>query len=317
MQSSFSITFERPVLQRASKACHNCRIKKVKCDLAAQRASCTNCDRNGTECHTLKSKRGKKRPASQEAHGAIQGARKYPSLISGESRRSDSPIVVDQDPANNDFQPFETSPEPTNVRLSQHPHVNDNYQAHEIDCSVLHRQLSYTSLIRKSHVEPQALPKDDDLFISTPSESVSGTGRAITGSPRKAVYGLPEYIQDVNEHVGVHDTEILWKCGAFDVPSPPLRSALIEAFIEFVYPTMPVVDLKNLILATSLSMESEGPKISILLFQAIMFSAVAFVDDTLLMKDGFLSRLTARRIFLRRAKVRSFRATASALWLIC
>lgn len=51
---------ERAIKKRASQACHHCRTRKVKCDVAKSGAPCHNCSSDGIECVILESKRSRK-----------------------------------------------------------------------------------------------------------------------------------------------------------------------------------------------------------------------------------------------------------------
>lgn len=51
---------QRPTRKRASRACQQCRLRKVKCNLVKARPPCNNCQFDGSECITSASKRGRK-----------------------------------------------------------------------------------------------------------------------------------------------------------------------------------------------------------------------------------------------------------------
>src|ERR1700677_1696558 len=51
--------FHRTIKKRASQACHQCRLRKIRCDLVATGPPCNNCQFDGTECTTLVSKRSR------------------------------------------------------------------------------------------------------------------------------------------------------------------------------------------------------------------------------------------------------------------
>ena len=50
----------RPVKRRASKACHCCRSRKVRCDVVERGTPCTNCRLDMVKCVVHDSKRPKK-----------------------------------------------------------------------------------------------------------------------------------------------------------------------------------------------------------------------------------------------------------------
>lgn len=51
---------DRVVKKRASQACHNCRTRKVKCDLVAAGIPCSNCKADNVECIVIESRRSRK-----------------------------------------------------------------------------------------------------------------------------------------------------------------------------------------------------------------------------------------------------------------
>lgn len=50
----------RPVKRRASKACHCCRSRKVRCDVVESGIPCTNCRLDEVDCQVTEGKRRKK-----------------------------------------------------------------------------------------------------------------------------------------------------------------------------------------------------------------------------------------------------------------
>lgn len=92
--------------------------------------------------------------------------------------------------------------------------------------------------------------------------------------------------------------------GALSIPPDEFRNALLLSYIEFVHPYLPLVDLRDLLAIMDEGVGENG-KISILLFQSIMFAGAAFVDTAQLNQGGFSTRKAARRMFFRRARVRS------------
>ena len=56
----------RTVKRRASKACHCCRARKVRCDVIESGTPCTNCRLDQVECVVSHSKRRKKSPGDDD-----------------------------------------------------------------------------------------------------------------------------------------------------------------------------------------------------------------------------------------------------------
>lgn len=113
---------------------------------------------------------------------------------------------------------------------------------------------------------------------------------------------LPGYIAPLPESTDRDEGEYLVAIGALRIPETHLRDSLLQAFIEYVYPSLPVVDLEELLIILQDKHGGNG-QVSLLVFQAIMFAGSAFVDLNCLRAAGFENRKTARRILFRKVKV--------------
>lgn len=111
---------------------------------------------------------------------------------------------------------------------------------------------------------------------------------------------LPPFIYNPFQSWGPVDLGFLSSKGALRLPSFPTQCALIESYIEYAYPYMPVVDISTLV-ATIHNYD----RIALLLYQAILFAGAAFVDcDGLPEEDSdFKDRRSARRLLAHRVTV--------------
>lgn len=98
------------------------------------------------------------------------------------------------------------------------------------------------------------------------------------------------------------DIQYLWKKGALAIPDIAFRNALLQAFIEYVYPYMPLLELHDFLRIVDRN-DGESGKISLVLFQAVMFAGTAFVDKSYLTAAGYPTRKAARKAFYQRARV--------------
>ena len=98
--------------------------------------------------------------------------------------------------------------------------------------------------------------------------------------------------QDRNSQAGYHplrpdlDEDILWllrKKDALSLPPQPLRDHLLRAYVKYVHPFLPLLDLEEFM--QSFERTGEGT-ISLVLWQAIMFAGTAFVDIVHLESEG-------------------------------
>jgi hypothetical protein len=139
------------------------------------------------------------------------------------------------------------------------------------------------------------------------------------GSQRPALYAsdidpcaplaeipLPNYIK-APDNINSDDLEYLWNEGALTIPHTFLKNALLLAYVEYVHPSLPLINLHELLATTCANITHERPRedkrISLLLFQAIMFTGSAFVDQISLQMAGYSSRREARAILYQKVKV--------------
>ncbi len=98
------------------------------------------------------------------------------------------------------------------------------------------------------------------------------------------------------------DIQYLWKKGALSIPDTIFRNALLQAYIEFVHPYMPLIELHDFLRIVDRN-DGENGKISLVLFQAVMFAGTAFVDMAFLEAAGYTTRKSARKAFYQKARV--------------
>ncbi|KAG2002723.1 hypothetical protein GB937_009593 [Aspergillus fischeri] len=104
----------------------------------------------------------------------------------------------------------------------------------------------------------------------------------------------------MSEDIPEEDMEYLEFKGVFRVPDTILRHELLKAFVESVYPFLPVLDLESFLLPV---ISNDGVQtVSLLLFHAVMFSATAFVQLKHLHNAGYETRKEAREQFYLRAR---------------
>ena len=113
---------------------------------------------------------------------------------------------------------------------------------------------------------------------------------------------LPDYLKPLPPRMTSVDIDYLFAKGALSLPDTPVRNALLRAFLEYVHPYMPLIELHELLHIIDEGTGQSG-RISLLLFQAIMFAGTAFVDVKYLRSAGYSSRKAARRAFFQKARV--------------
>jgi hypothetical protein len=123
--------------------------------------------------------------------------------------------------------------------------------------------------------------------------------------PQKPTPGeLPRFIKPLPAKIGPDEISYLEKKGALSVPRGTLRSEMLRAYVEFVHPYMPLLDLHDFLAMVDGRDETKG-KVSLILFQAVMFAGSAFVDMDHLRAAGYASRKDARKDFFQKTRVSS------------
>lgn len=113
---------------------------------------------------------------------------------------------------------------------------------------------------------------------------------------------LPRFIKPLPAKIGPEEISYLEKKGALTVPKGTLRSEMLRAYVEFVHPYMPLLDLHDFLTVIDRSDGSKG-KVSLILFQAVMFAGSAFVDMSHLRFAGYATRKEARKDFFQKTRV--------------
>lgn len=77
---------------------------------------------------------------------------------------------------------------------------------------------------------------------------------------------------------------------------------MLRAYVEFVHPYMPLLDLHDFLTIIDRPDGSNG-KVSLILFQAVMFAGSAFIDMQHLRTAGYATRKEARKDFFQKTRV--------------
>ncbi|RKL12292.1 Cutinase transcription factor 1 beta [Fusarium oxysporum] len=132
------------------------------------------------------------------------------------------------------------------------------------------------------------IPKSTDAsigsFTGLAATKVSNEAAASKEAIKHGVPSLgdqvPPGFKPLPTKVAAEDVRYLRSKGALSVPSVPLQSALLQAYVEYVNPYMPL-ELFPFLNAINAG-DGRAEKVSLLMYQAVMFSATAFVDIELL-----------------------------------
>ena len=114
---------------------------------------------------------------------------------------------------------------------------------------------------------------------------------------------LPAFVRPLPRKIDDDDVKYLGAKGALAIPNISLQNALLQAYVEYVHPYMPLMDAHEFLNIVHRHDGLNG-QTSLLLYQAVMFSATAFVDMRLLRQAGYPTRKAARKAFFQKTRVR-------------
>ncbi|CAK7235761.1 hypothetical protein SBRCBS47491_009405 [Sporothrix bragantina] len=159
--------------------------------------------------------------------------------------------------------------------------------------------------------------RDSSTAVATGSVSAPGSHAAATPSnnttnspsmlpPYSPPPPLPSFIAPFRNKIPADDRAFLARKGALTVPDFDLRVAILRGYIFSVHPFMPMLDIKPFVQAVLSSDEEPLPserRISLLLFQAVMFAGLSSLEPHYLHRLGFATAKQAREVFFVRVKL--------------
>jgi hypothetical protein len=295
----------RSVKRRASRACHCCRSRKVRCDVVESGTPCTNCRLDEVECMVSDSKRRKRPRADGEGSNPSPGSSNDSSEeLPGFNAYEETgvrhiPATLDEFLVTGpsgclDFEMDHHVPHmlcmsfwPGQQRALA-DHALDQTQGHRLTREERVRRMSSISQPPASNLPSPVQIASNPYF--TPQR------------PQHAGANLPSYIRALPPRILADDIDYLQRKGALTVPDTRLRNELLRSYVQYVHPYMPLVDLKDFL--HPIERNDGNSPVSLLLFQAVMFAASAYLDMRFLHAQGFDNRKAARKIFFQRARVR-------------
>lgn len=270
---------ERVIKHRSSKACRSCRHRKVRCDVAAKGARCTNCELDGMECVVLPSRRGH----SRRARYSSEQRPSLPTLSKNSGSQSVPDATYTRSPQTSASMqaPDNTGSVPAVVTFDE-----DVEQA-----ATGPEQTSETQRDRWEDGPPGAFE-----VLLTP-ETRTDTAPQQSSPFRESI--LPVFIAPLPSRILPEDLEYLTRKGAFELPEPRLRVEIVQAYLFSVHPFMPMLEVEPFLRALQ---EHDG-QISLLLFQAVMFAGCHSLPPDIIHQLGFQSPKQARQVFFNRARL--------------
>ncbi|KAE9566646.1 hypothetical protein CGMCC3_g17169 [Colletotrichum fructicola] len=114
--------------------------------------------------------------------------------------------------------------------------------------------------------------------------------------------GLPAFVKTPCVKITEENLIRLQDEGALTLPPPPIQNALLQSYADYVHPPMPLLELYDFLTIIN-DQSGLNDQVSLLLYQAVMFAATAFVDTKILTQAGYSTGKAARKAFFRRARL--------------
>ncbi|KAJ4248462.1 hypothetical protein NW762_012799 [Fusarium torreyae] len=291
---------ERSSKRRASRACLSCRNRKVRCDVVGRGVPCTNCRLDGVDCVVTESNRGR-RPTSTTI-SSTNATASATITAAADTTIDDPPVLSPSFPSLPDHGPSPANPEPPGCPGSQIPSPPAHADEYLVSLSFEEQHPNLQSREASSLHPHELLPSPSrqhqgNGFIPAMDLSTGSTQEQL---PARRDTRLPVFIRPLPPRITPCDLEYLANKDALNIPDDALRNELLRAYAEIVHPFMPAVDLHAFLDSV---LEPRPQSVSLLLFQAVMFASIAFVDVGLLQSKGYSSRKVARKVFFNRVRL--------------
>lgn len=151
---------------------------------------------------------------------------------------------------------------------------------------------SSPSLSQDSDDDSKPLPEPESRSIPTPASLDETTDGSTPLDPSWPCLRM--------SHLPGDNLAFLRQKGVFKVPEKGLLVPLLTSYCNWIHPQLPFLDLSSILDGI---FNHDGPKISPLLFQSIIYAGAAHVPDTTFQRFGYASRAEAQNVFFQRAKV--------------
>ncbi|KAH7152358.1 fungal-specific transcription factor domain-containing protein [Dactylonectria estremocensis] len=294
--------------RRAARACVSCRARKVRCDVV-EGAPCGNCRWDNVECVVQESRRRKKnlltastvgQATPTEAQLRCKTSPNNPMAIStADLRRPSSGSAISTSSIDG------PSSFLSSTGLDNHvPHMIYQRSGYRHDPVLLNKlqttegssqRVGWANLMTTASVF-------DNLRTPQFLNSLEEPDNASTSSSSNTGSRLPAFLRPLPTKIAAEDVKYLHIKGALSLPTLPLQNALLQAYVEYVHPYMPLMDL-NSFLGTINSRDGRNGQTSLFLYQAVMFAASAFVDMKHLREGGYPTRKAARKSFFQKTRL--------------
>ncbi|GAB1314178.1 Transcription factor CTF1 [Madurella fahalii] len=268
--------------RRAARACTQCRARKVRCDVV-ENSPCGNCRWDGSICEVPDSRRRKKNFAYSGGSATVGVRAGSAEVLPTKVLNASVPINIAAAATNPGFNLYSGgNGSGLTVPMYQNP---GGY--------------------RTAGNEPSAAQSGfGPLAPGVPATTPLGFGplSSLLATPLEQPDELPLFIKPIPSKIGPDERWYLAHKKALTLPPVPLQNALLKAYVEYVHPYMPLLELHDFLNVVSHRDGSAG-QVSLFLYQSVMFVATAFVDEQHLKDAGHENRRAARKTLFGRTRL--------------
>ncbi|KAI0409888.1 hypothetical protein F4802DRAFT_542484 [Xylaria palmicola] len=296
--------------KRASKACLSCRARKVRCDVSQRGRPCMNCYLDSETC-VVTSRASKFRKIEQDGKEGAQVS--HPPYHVDDDNHA-STLDAGSSGVNRDS----TSPQAEFVGPVDGPHAVDNVHATQVsafgDSIQSETQQEHQSHMGFNFNRPLNATQTFNNASQVPLQSFNALGhqdnpfwvgeQPVTISA-DITYSYYPFLSINNLHnVMPHDVNFLESQGCLRIPTRAILDEFVQQYFLHVHPLLPFIDEGDFWhLYCNQGTGSKGERMSLLVFQAMLFSCCNFVSKTSIKALGFPNIRSARATLYRRTKL--------------
>ncbi|KAI8955540.1 hypothetical protein F4801DRAFT_270950 [Xylaria longipes] len=286
----------RKTRKRASKACLSCRARKVRCDVSQRGRPCMNCYLDSETC-IVTSRASKFRRAER---GSIEGAQALhpPYSINNGSHESTTDGVVNPE-VNGETT---TTPQAEFVELVNDSHAVENVHASHVSSFGPNIQQEQQSYLGFNDHDTSPVPLQNFGSLGNPENSLWDSQLPLNAD---VTYSYYPFLSINNLHnVIPQDVNFLESQGCLRIPTRAILDEFMQQYFLHVHPLLPFLnegDFWNLYCHQGSGIV--GERMSLLVFQAMLFSCCNFVSKNSIKALGFPNIRSARATLYRRTKL--------------
>ncbi|KAK6859768.1 fungal specific transcription factor domain-containing protein [Apiospora arundinis] len=285
--------------KRAAKACLSCRARKVRCDVSQRGMPCMNCYLDNDTC--VVADRASRKPQQ------VSIPPYEPSVNNDASESNNGYMAADND-YDDDTLPSTTQPQaPPAFDIGQtavpgfEPNIPTPDRTHAPHTGVDRNQPDMSGI--------------SSLFPSTNAQWAENGQRP---SSTDITYSYYPFLSINNLHnLLPQDVNYLESQGCLRVPTPEILDEFVRQYFLHVHPLMPVINEGDFWeMYGQFGFGGSGERMSLLVFQSMLFVACNFVSKEKVKSLGFPSTRVARATLYRRCKLLyDFESESSMIYL--